>query len=553
MDFLSLPSQIALLFLATIFIYYFKSSRATKNKKTGATTLPEPPGAWPLIGHLHLLGGRGPVCRTLGAMADEHGPIFSLRLGCYSGVVVSNWEMIKECLTTNDRVFVTRPSMAIGKYLGYQNGSFGLSPYGHYWRNVRKMVTVDLFTARRLHDLRHVRAAEVDGFMKELWKCSGEESKKVVALSSWIDHLTFNIIMRMLAGKRFSFSDGDNEDMEFKKAIKKALYLGGVFVYSDAIPSLEWLDIRGYIKSMKQTFKKVDKVFEDWLQERIQTRMHKNDEISESSDFMDVMLSTIEENEVVDGYSRETVIKATILVSIIARSVLAPRCALDQRAVPALAGDVRAHHRAEPVRAGAECATRAPQHAVPTCGVHLRAAESRAQAQRAGKDRWVQESDINSLNYLQAIFKETLRLYPSGPLAGPREALEDCHISGYFVPKGTRLIVNLWKLHRDPNVWSAPDEFRPERFLNENKHVNFKGQCFEFILFSSGRRMCPGIAFGLQVIYLTLARLLQGFDLSMQTGEAVDMGEGLGIALPKLKPLDIVLTPRLTPKLYENL
>ncbi|KAH6810643.1 hypothetical protein C2S51_024405 [Perilla frutescens var. frutescens] len=525
MDFLSLPSEteIALLFLATIIlIYYFKSSQPTKNKKTLATTPPEPPGAWPLIGHLHLLGGRAPVCRTLGAIADEHGPIFSLRLGSHPGLVVSNCAMIKECFTTNDRVFVTRPSMAIGKYLGYQNASFGLSPYGHYWRNVRKMVTVDLFTARRLHDLRHVRAAEVDGFIKELWKCSGDESKKVVALSRRIDHLTFNIIMRMLAGKRFSFSDGDNEDMEFKKAIKKALYLGGVFVYSDAIPSLEWLDIRGYIKSMKQTFKKVDKVFEDWVQERIQTRKQKNDEISESSDFMDVMLSAIEENEVVDGYSRETVIKATILMLILTGSestaetlIWAISLLLNNPNTLKLAQDELDNH--------------------------------------VGKDRWVQESDINSLNYLQAIFKETLRLYPPGPLAGPREALEDCHISGYFVPKGTHLIVNLWKLHRDPNAWSAPDEFRPERFLDENKHINFKGQCFEFIPFSSGRRMCPGMTFGLQVIYLTVARLLQGFDLSTQTGEAVDMGEGLGIALPKLKPLDIVLTPRLPPKLYENL
>lgn len=169
-----------------------------------------------------------------------------------------------------------------------------------------------------------------------------------------------------------------------------------------------------------------------------------------------------------------------------------------------------------------------------------------------GKERWVQESDINNLPYLQAILKETLRLYPPGPLSGPREALEDCHIGKYYIPKGTRLIVNLWKLHRDPKVWSEPEEFRPERFLNENSDINFKGQCFEFIPFSSGRRMCPAMTFGLQVIHLTLARLIQGFDMSTETGEAVDMGEGLGIALPKLKPLDVVLTPRLPQELYES-
>lgn len=170
-----------------------------------------------------------------------------------------------------------------------------------------------------------------------------------------------------------------------------------------------------------------------------------------------------------------------------------------------------------------------------------------------GKGRWVQESDVSNLNYLQAIFKETLRLYPPGPLSGPREALEDCHIGGYNVPKGTRLIANLWKLQRDPNVWSNPDEFRPERFLDENSQVNFKGQCFEYIPFSSGRRMCPGMMFGLRVIHLILARLLQAFEFSTPNGETIDMGEGLGIGLPKLKPLDIVLTPRLPQELYENI
>ncbi|KAG6384872.1 hypothetical protein SASPL_153691 [Salvia splendens] len=169
-----------------------------------------------------------------------------------------------------------------------------------------------------------------------------------------------------------------------------------------------------------------------------------------------------------------------------------------------------------------------------------------------GRDRFVQESDISNLPYLQAIFKETLRLYPPGPLSGPREALEDCHIGKYHIPKGTRLVANLRKFHRDPIVWSNPDEFRPERFLNEESQVHFKGQCFEFIPFSLGRRMCPGMTFGLQVIHLTLARLLQGFNLSMPDGETVDMSEGLGIALRKLKPLDVVITPRLSQKLYQT-
>lgn len=170
-----------------------------------------------------------------------------------------------------------------------------------------------------------------------------------------------------------------------------------------------------------------------------------------------------------------------------------------------------------------------------------------------GKSRWVEEADIANLNYLKAIVKETLRLYPPGPLSGPREAIEDCYVGKFFVPKGTRLIVNLWKLHRDPRIWSDALEFKPERFLDNHAGISLKGQSFEYIPFSSGRRMCPAVNYGLQVVQLTLARVLQGFDITTPMGMAVDMNEGLGIALPKVKPLEVLLTPRLPLELYQKL
>ncbi|XP_065625410.1 dimethylnonatriene synthase-like [Quercus suber] len=167
-----------------------------------------------------------------------------------------------------------------------------------------------------------------------------------------------------------------------------------------------------------------------------------------------------------------------------------------------------------------------------------------------GKDKWVEESDIQNLKYLQAIVKETLRLYPPGPLTGVREAMEDCTVGGYFVPKGTRLLINIWKLQRDPRVWSNPSEFQPERFLTTHAGIDVRGQNFEYIPFSSGRRSCPGITFGLQVVHLALARLLQGFDITPMAGVKVDMREGPGIALPKVDPLDVILKPRLSMEHY---
>ncbi|KAI3678681.1 hypothetical protein L6452_37982 [Arctium lappa] len=93
----------------------------------------------------------------------------------------------------------------------------------------------------------------------------------------------------------------------------------------------------------------------------------------------------------------------------------------------------------------------------------------------------------------------------------------------------------------------------PRRIGETGGRIRYKkptGQNYEYIPFSSGRRMCPAITFTFQVIHLTLARLLQGFDLSTPMGKLVDMSEGLGISLPKVKPLEVIVTPRLSRKLY---
>lgn len=168
-----------------------------------------------------------------------------------------------------------------------------------------------------------------------------------------------------------------------------------------------------------------------------------------------------------------------------------------------------------------------------------------------GKDRHVDESDIKNLVYLQAIVKETLRLYSPSPVIPFRAAIEDCTISpGYNIPAGTRLMVNVWKIHRDDRVWSEPNEFKPERFLTTHKDIDLKGQNFEFIPFGSGRRACPGVMLALQSVHLALASLLHCFDITNISDDDVDMTESFGLTNFKATPLQVYLSPRLQPGLY---
>ena len=167
-----------------------------------------------------------------------------------------------------------------------------------------------------------------------------------------------------------------------------------------------------------------------------------------------------------------------------------------------------------------------------------------------GKNRQVNESDVKNLTYLRAIIKETLRLYPAAPLNGPHEAIEDCTVAGFHISAGTRLFVNLWKLQRDPSIWSDPLEFQPERFIEKHVDVDIWGRNFELIPFGSGRRACPGTTLALQVLHLTLAQLLHGFELGTVSDLPVDMTESPGLTNTKAKPLEVTFRPRLAPSLY---
>ncbi|KAK8482923.1 hypothetical protein V6N11_019803 [Hibiscus sabdariffa] len=142
------------------------------------------------------------------------------------------------------------------------------------------------------------------------------------------------------------------------------------------------------------------------------------------------------------------------------------------------------------------------------------------------------------------VIKETLRLYPPAPLV-PRETIEDCTVAGFHVPSGTRLLVNLRKLQRDPNVWDKLPDFMPERFLSDRANIDMRGQDFELIPFGSGRRICPGITFSLRVLPLVLARLLHGFEWGTVGDKAIDMSESPGLTNHKATPLEVTLSPKL--------
>ncbi|XP_057974035.1 cytochrome P450 CYP82D47-like [Malania oleifera] len=532
MEFFFLPyssaTYAASAFAVLLFLYSLLWISTSFLKKSVGQKLaaPEAAGAWPVIGHLHLLRESQLPHRKLGNMADKHGPIFTIKLGMHRALVVSNPAMARECLTTHDKVFASRTRAVGAEHMGYNYAMFALAPYGPYWRHVRKIAKTHLLSSHLLETLKHVPESQVKAAVNDIYRRwsgasgsgGGGSNAVLVEMSKWFGDINLKVILRMVIGER-CLEDGGTADDRFRMALKEFFRLMGSFVVGDAIPFLRWLDVGGYEKEMKRTAAELDRVMEEWLEERKGKRPVSAED---GDDFMGVMLSVLERDEALSrlsDYGVDTVNKSTCLTLVLG--------AFDTTTVTLV---------------WALCLLLNNPHT-------LMKAQQELDAQ-VGTQQPLQETHMKHLVYIQAIIKETLRLYPAGPLGAPHESIEDCIVGDHHIPAGTRLIVNLWKIHRDPQVWPNPDEFRPERFLTTHKDVDVRGQNFELIPFSSGRRMCPGVSLALHVMHFTLANLLHGFEIATPDNNPVDMGERFGQTMAKATPLEVLLSPRLPSHLY---
>ncbi|KAK7309241.1 hypothetical protein RJT34_05805 [Clitoria ternatea] len=518
-----IPGIIALL-VGALF-YHLKKTHGPNSK---IRAVPQAGGAWPIVGHLHLFGGNQLTHKTLGMMADKHGPIFTIKLGSNKFLVLSNSEMAKECFTVHDKTFSTRPCIAASKLMAYNCAMFGFAPSGSFWRDMRKFVTIELLSNQRIELLKGPRSCELDDAIRKpykLWSREGcPKGGVLVEMKQWFANLTHNTILRMVGGKPYYGASDDNdaegEAARYRKTMRDFVSLFAVFVLSDALPFTGWLDINGYKKAMKKTSSEMDSLVAGWLEEH-KSKRALNTNRKEEQDVMDVMLNVLQDLKISD-YDSDTIIKATCLNLILAggdTTMVALTWALS----------LLVNNPMELKKAQDELDT------------------------HVGRDRKVEESDITKLVYLQAIMKESMRLCPPSPLITLRAAKEDCTFSGgYHIPAGTQLIVNNWKIHRDGSVWDDPLVFKPERFLTSHKDVDVRGQNYDLFPFGSGRRVCPGTSLALRMIHIALARLLQSFNVASPSNQAVDMTESIGLTNLKATPLEVLLTPRLDAKLYED-
>ncbi|PQM33656.1 cytochrome P450 71D11-like [Prunus yedoensis var. nudiflora] len=315
-----------------------------------------------------------------------------------------------------------------------------------------------------------------------------------INLTEEIYSSTYTVTSRAAFGKK-------NKDHEkFIYAVKESIKVAAGFDLADVFPSVKLLNLIGGIRpKLERLHKETDRIMENIIKE------HKKDRATSESgegkaeeDLVDVLLKFQERGNGFEFSLTTDNIKAVIL-------------------------DI--------FGAGSETSATAVDWAMSEMIKNpriMKIAQDEVSEVFNTKGQ-VDETCIREMKYLNSVIKETLRLHPPAPLLLPRECRESCEINGYEIPVKTKVIVNGWAI---------------ERFLDSS--IDYRGTNFEYIPFGSGRRICPGISYGLANVELPLAFLLYHFDWKLPNGknhEDLDMTEAFCITVRRKEDLHLIPIP----------
>ncbi|KAL8150313.1 hypothetical protein V2J09_020121 [Rumex salicifolius] len=452
------------------------------------------PRGYPLIGSPALMTGL--AHRKLAAAAEYFGAsrLMAFTVGETRFVVASEPDVARQIL--NSPVFVDRPWKESAQRQMFSR-AIGFAPYGVYWRMLRKIAAVHVFSPGHVARFENQRAEIVAKMAATIGGAGGGVVRTVLKRGS------LSNMMASVFGKKYEVATWRGEAAEVGRLVDEGYELLGMLNWSDHMPWLAWMDLQRIRVRCSDLVPRVDRFVGRIISERKERK--------QSGDyFVDVLLSLEGEDKLTDSdmvsvlwemIFRGTDTVAAVIEWVLARMVIHPEI------------QSKVHEELDHV---------------------------------IGKSRPLSESDLPSLHYLQAVIKEALRLHPPGPLLSwARLSITDTTIDGHHVPAGTTAMVNMWAIARDPKYWADPLTFSPERFLTESEtDLGFciMGSDLRLAPFGSGRRSCPGKSLGLTTITFWLGSLLHEFEWASLG--SVDLSEVLGLSSEMAKPLCVTVHSR---------
>ncbi|MBA0784593.1 hypothetical protein Gotri_027416, partial [Gossypium trilobum] len=221
-------------------------------------------------------------------LSQKYGSLVYLRFGLKSILVVSSAKMAKEVMKTHDLDFCSRPYRRCSHKLSYNASDVAFSPYNDYWREMRKICVVHLFSG--VQQYRPIREDEVDRLIEKISKLPVDA--KPVNLSEAIMCLSSTIICRIAFGKRYD--EEGAERSRFHELLNESQAIVSSFSFSDYFPYMGWLDrFTGLLDRLEKTFKELDTFYQQLIDEHLDPNRLK----PQQEDILDVLLQTWKDHD----------------------------------------------------------------------------------------------------------------------------------------------------------------------------------------------------------------------------------------------------------------
>ncbi|CAN6308446.1 unnamed protein product [Urochloa humidicola] len=475
-------------------------------------SLPLPPGPAPLpvVGPLLFLARRDfdlePVLRRI---AREYGPVFTFApLGkARPTIFVAARGAAHRALVQRGAVFASRPpAMASGTVLTSGGRNVSSSPYGATWRALRRNLAAGVLNPAQLRAFSPARRWVLDVLVSRV-RTDGGDGEHPVTVMEPFQYAMFCLLVYMCFGDRL----GDARVRDIESTQRELLGNFLSFQVFSFLPAVTKIVFRRRWEKLISLRRRQEELFIPLIQARREAG-------ADGSCYVDSMVKlTIPEDggkALTDGeivslcsefLSARTDTTATTLQWIMAN--LVRNQAMQDRLRDEVVGVV-------------------------------------------GVDGEVREDNLQAMPYLKAVVLEGLRRHPPGHYVLPHAVHEDTTLDGYHVPAGTPVNFAVGDIGLDEEVWDAPTEFRPERFLpgGEGEGVDLTGNKeIKMIPFGAGRRVCPGMALALLHLEYFVANLVRRFKWHKADGEEVDLTEKLEFTVVMKRPLKARAVPLRSP------
>ncbi|KAJ8382989.1 hypothetical protein SKAU_G00037670 [Synaphobranchus kaupii] len=483
---LSTPAVLLLPALALLAVLLVRSVAAGRRPSPGS--LPCLPSL-PLLGSLLSLRDDLPPHLLFTSLGRTYGDLYALYLGPHYTVVVNNFRHAREVLLQRGKEFAGRPKMVTTEILSREGKDIAFADYSPLWKCHRRLVHASFsMFGEGTSKLQTIVCEEVATLCSNLLTMAGKPLDPEPLLMRAVT----NVVCTLVFGSTYQPHDPELKAvMDYNTGIVQTIARGGLV---DIFP---WLRIfpNKDLKRLKECIKVRDELLNRKLEE------HKASYSSEDTrDLLDALLkgqrSSGEESSITDDHVLMTA--------------------------------------AEAFGAGVETTTTTLLWVLAFL-LHNPEVQDKIHQEldeQIGRDRMPCLADRGRLPYLESTLSEVMRIRPVTPVLIPHVALQDTSIGGHYIPKGTRVVVNMWSIHHDPQQWEEPEAFKPERFLDSEGH-RFSPPYF--LPFGAGPRVCVGESLAKLELFLFASWLLQRFVFSTPPGAPLpDLQGRFGVVLQPL-------------------